>query len=123
MSTIILTRNISKIIKQSAYPARWLFYWTTFKVRDGWKWKILPKYRREKGIYRGYSGGTIWSVEEWEEKFGKEYYISEDLEFYYHPYCIIVPNGGNNNTVYFKTDEELNIYVDSIIKDNPHIIV
>jgi len=82
---------------------------------------IFPKYEKCYGVFHWWDDEYWGTVEEYNKK-SKERYI-ENGKFYYKPYCLIVSNSGEKNTVIFETVKELTVYVEKLKTIGEHIVL
>jgi len=95
------------------------------KRKIGTKYLIIPIYEIVPNAvvdrWVGYGDGYYSTVEEFNQTSEKCYI--EDNTIYYKPHCTIFYNNKGSEDVFFKTVEELNLYVDELKLIGPHIII
>ena len=82
---------------------------------------IIPKYEKCYGVFHWWDDEYWGTVEEY-NLITTDKYI-EGNRFYYKPYCLIVSNSGEKNTVIFKTVKELTVYVEKLKTIGEHIVL
>ena len=82
---------------------------------------IFPKYEKCYGVFHWWENEYWGTVEEY-NLITTDKYI-EGNRFYYKPYCLIVSNSGEKNTVIFETVKELTVYVEKLKTIGEHIVL
>jgi hypothetical protein len=96
-----------------------------FKRKIGTKYLVIPIYEIVPNAvideHAGFSGEYYCTVEEFNQTSEKSYI--EGNTIYYKPHCTIFFGTKGYQDVFFKTIEELNLYVDKLKSVGPHIII
>ena len=85
------------------------------KKRIGFKYLIIPVYEEFDAVFCYYE--YLCKIED----FNKENRYIKDGEIYYNPHIRICLTDGSRRDVYFKNEDELNSYINELIKSNKHI--
>jgi hypothetical protein len=96
-----------------------------FKRKIGTKYLVIPIYEIVPNAvidkHASFSGEYYCTVEEFNQTSEKSYI--EGNTIYYKPHCTIFFGTKGYQDVFFKTIEELNLYVDKLKSVGPHIII
>jgi hypothetical protein len=120
---IIFTNNISSISVNKRSVNYLQYHYKKGPRKIGTKFfGLFDKYEQVYGLFDWY-GDYCYSVEEFNSRSEESFYDIEEDCFVYKPHCIIHTNDGKSKTVFFKTIDELNQYVEELKLLNQHIIL